>query len=149
VVKSTARYSTLAVQLNADTEVVVMADPIRITQVMDNLLSNAVKYAPGSPVSISLKNHADTCMLTVEDHGPGIAQEHLEHLFDRFFRVPETRNNARGTGLGLYICQQIIHEHRGEITVTSELSKGTKFCVALPCASENEPDLGSEKENRG
>jgi signal transduction histidine kinase len=147
VVKSTARYTSLVVQLNADHEVVVMADPVRISQVIDNLLSNAVKYAPGSPVMISLMNSSNTCRITVEDHGPGIAAQHLEHLFDRFYRVPETSITTRGTGLGLYICQQIVEGHRGSISVNSEVSKGTVFTINLPCEGDSNATL-SEKERK-
>jgi signal transduction histidine kinase len=137
VVRSTTRYSSLSVQLHADHGVVVLADPTRITQVFDNLLSNAVKYAPGSPVMITLKNSDDTCRITVEDHGPGIAQEHIGHLFERFYRVPDTRISTHGTGLGLFICQEIIHGHGGEITVSSEVSKGTTFTIILPTKFDN------------
>lgn len=137
VVRSTTRYSTLSVQLHADHGVVVLADPTRITQVFDNLLSNAVKYAPGSAVTITLKNSKDTCKITVEDQGPGIAQEHLGHLFERFYRVPETSIAHHGTGLGLFICQEIIHGHGGEITVSSEVSKGTTFTITLPTKFDN------------
>jgi signal transduction histidine kinase len=136
VVRSTARYASLSVQLNVDHEVIVMADPIRMSQVMDNLLSNAVKYAPGSPVKINLTNSTDTCVVTVEDSGPGIADQHLSHLFERFYRVPETSITTRGTGLGLYICQQIIEGHHGEISVSSEVSKGTLFTIVLPCVKD-------------
>jgi signal transduction histidine kinase len=115
----------------------VKADPTRITQVFDNLLSNAVKYAPGSPVMISLKNSANTCTITVEDQGPGIAQEHLGHLFERFYRVPETRVASHGTGLGLFIVKEIIHGHGGDITVSSEVSKGTTFTITLPTNLED------------
>jgi len=146
VVRSTTRYSSLSVQLHADHNVVVLADPTRITQVFDNLLSNAVKYAPGSPVMISLKSGDSVCDITVEDQGPGIAQEHLGHLFERFYRVPETRISNHGTGLGLFICQEIIHGHGGEITVTSEVSKGTTFLITLPTKFDNQeiPTVGQE-----
>jgi signal transduction histidine kinase len=146
VIRSTTRYSSLSVQLHADHDVVVMADPTRITQVFDNLLSNAVKYAPGSEVGISLKNSSDRCIITVEDHGPGIAEEHLGHLFERFYRVPETRIANHGTGLGLYICQEIIHGHGGEISVSSVVSKGTTFTITLPTRFENLDlkDVGEE-----
>jgi signal transduction histidine kinase len=133
VVRSTSRYSSLAVQLNVDHGISVMADPTRITQVFDNLLSNAVKYAPGSPVIITVKNTKEICTITVEDQGPGIAENHLPHLFERFYRVPETSVSTHGTGLGLFICQQIIHEHGGDISVSSEVSKGTVFNIDLPC----------------
>jgi signal transduction histidine kinase len=133
VVRSTSRYSSLAVQLNVDHGLSVLADPTRITQVFDNLLSNAVKYAPGSPVIITVKNTKEICTITVEDQGPGIAENHLPHLFERFYRVPETSVSTHGTGLGLFICQQIIHEHGGDISVSSEVSKGTVFNIDLPC----------------
>jgi signal transduction histidine kinase len=146
VVRSTARYSSLSVQLYTDHDVVVLADPTRITQVFDNLLSNAVKYAPGAPVTISLKNSENTCMITVEDQGPGIAQQHLGHLFERFYRVPETRIATHGTGLGLFICQEIIHGHGGEITVSSVVSKGTTFTITLPTRFDDQvlPVVGEE-----
>ncbi len=146
VVRSTTRYSSLSVQLHADHYVVVLADPTRITQVFDNLLSNAVKYAPGSPVMINLKNGDSTCSITVEDQGPGIAPEHLGHLFERFYRVPETRVATHGTGLGLFICQEIIHGHGGEITISSEVSKGTTFIITLPTKFDDQklPTVGEE-----
>lgn len=123
-----------------------MADPTRITQVFDNLLSNAVKYAPGSPVKISLSECGEQCAITVEDQGPGIAEQHLEHLFERFYRVPETSLATHGTGLGLYICQQIIQAHGGEIKVSSQVSKGTVFTIYLPCKGGNQktPLTGEE-----
>jgi signal transduction histidine kinase len=146
VIRSTTRYSSLSVQLHADHGVVVLADPTRITQVFDNLLSNAVKYAPGSPVIISLKNSDNYCFISVEDQGPGIAAEHLGHLFERFYRVPETRVTNHGTGLGLFIVQEIIHGHGGEISVSSEVSKGTTFTITLPTKFDNHelPLVGEE-----
>ena len=146
VVRSTSRYSSLEVQLNVDHGIIVMADPTRITQVFDNLLSNAVKYAPGAPVNITVKNNRENCIITVEDQGPGIAENHLQHLFDRFYRVPETSVSAHGTGLGLFICQQIIHGHGGDITVSSEISKGTMFTINLPCKgnSQDTQPVGEE-----
>jgi len=149
VVRSTARYASLAVQLKVDHEVLVMADPVRITQVMDNLFTNAVKYAPNSPVMVSLVNSTDTCQITVADRGPGILQQHLEHLFERFYRVPDTSITVRGTGLGLYICQQIIQGHQGEISVSSELSKGTTFTIQLPCIKNKEMALPVGEELEG
>ncbi len=137
VVRSTSRYTNLAVQLYADHGVVVDGDPTRLTQVLDNLLSNAVKYAPGSPVSITLKNSGEACDICVEDHGPGIAQQHLEHLFERFYRVPETSVTTHGTGLGLFICKEIIHAHGGNIAVRSEVSRGTTFTINLPTKRGN------------
>jgi signal transduction histidine kinase len=146
VVRSTSRYASLAVQLYADHDVVVMADPTRITQVFDNLLSNAVKYAPGSPVTITLKNTNDACKISVEDKGPGIAEHHLEHLFERFYRVPDTSVTTHGTGLGLFICEEIIHAHGGKISVHSIVSKGTTFTINLPIKMDHEDIHNGEKE---
>ena len=146
VVRSTSRYSSLEVQLNVDHGITVMADPTRITQVFDNLLSNAVKYAPGAPVNITVINTTENCTITVEDQGPGIAENHLPHLFERFYRVPEISISTHGTGLGLFICQQIIHEHGGDISVSSEISKGTVFTINLPCKGNtlDTPPAGEE-----
>ena len=110
----------------------IQGDPVRLAQVFDNLLTNAGKYAPGSPVIITLDSVSDGMRITVEDHGPGIPPEHLDSLFQRFFRVPDNSSNARGTGLGLYICRQIIQAHHGKITVESKIGQGTKFTINLP-----------------
>jgi signal transduction histidine kinase len=146
VVRSTSRYSSLEVQLNVDHGITVMADPTRITQVFDNLLSNAVKYAPGAPVNITVINTTENCTITVEDQGPGITENHLPHLFERFYRVPDTSISTHGTGLGLFICKQIIHEHGGDISVSSEISKGTVFTINLPCKGNtlDTPPAGEE-----
>ncbi len=146
VVRSTTRYANLTVQLHTDHGVTVEADPTRLTQVLDNLLSNAVKYAPGSTVSISLVNSNDNCKILVEDHGPGIARQHLEHLFERFYRVPDTSVTTHGTGLGLFICKEIIQAHGGNITVSSEISKGTTFIINLPSKRESDDPIETGKE---
>lgn len=146
VVRSTTRFGSLAVQLYADHGVVVDADPTRLTQVFDNLLSNAVKYAPGSPVSITLNNTGNACSINVEDQGPGISEQHLAHLFERFYRVPETSVSTHGTGLGLFICKEIIHAHGGDISVSSTVSKGTTFTINLPSKRDSLKTQPVEKE---
>ncbi len=110
----------------------IQADPTRLAQVFDNLLSNAIKYAPGAQVMITLSQLDDQAYITVMDNGPGIAPEHLQHLFNRFYRVPTDNVSVRGTGLGLYICRRIIQAHKGEISVESTLGKGTTFHIRLP-----------------
>ncbi len=69
----------------------------------------------------------------MQDTGPGIPKEHLDHIFKRFYRVSQDSGPERGTGLGLYICQEIIHSHRGEIYAESE-GKGTTIHIMLPRA---------------
>jgi two-component system phosphate regulon sensor histidine kinase PhoR len=70
--------------------------------------------------------------IRVRDHGPGIEQEHLGHLFKRFYRVPGKSTSLRGTGLGLFICRQITQAHHGEISVSSNIGEGTTFTILLP-----------------
>jgi len=111
----------------------VQADPARLAQVFDNLLSNATKYAPGSPVKISLERIDEQARIAVKDQGPGIPPEHVQNLFKRFYRVPGQNTSIRGTGLGLYICRQIIRAHQGEISAESTPGQGTTFYIHLPC----------------
>jgi signal transduction histidine kinase len=70
--------------------------------------------------------------IRVKDDGPGIAPEHLQNLFKRFYRVPGNDTTVRGTGLGLFICRQIVRAHGGKINVESEPGKGTAFDIYLP-----------------
>jgi two-component system sensor histidine kinase KdpD len=110
----------------------IQGDPTRLAQVFENLLSNAGKYAPGSPINISLDIIDDQACIEVQDKGPGIAPEHLEQIFKRFYRVPGNTTSMRGTGLGLYICRQIIQAHHGVIKAQSKLGEGTTFIISLP-----------------
>jgi signal transduction histidine kinase len=114
---------------------ILAIDSTRIAQVLDNLLSNAAKYAPGAAVEMRARRDRDAVVVEVEDHGPGIASEHTPQMFQRFYRVPETQRNVRGTGLGLYICRKIIESHGGQIGVDSQPGRGTRFYFSLPLAS--------------
>jgi signal transduction histidine kinase len=114
----------------------VKADPMRMGQVFDNLLNNASKYAPGSKVHVKLREEDQQVHISVQDQGPGIAEEHLEKIFQRFYRVPEIKLKERGSGLGLYICREIIQAHGGEIFAESEVGEGTTFHIFLPLSEE-------------
>jgi signal transduction histidine kinase len=120
--------------------VVVRADPMRLGQVFDNLINNASKYAPGSTVTIWLEAEGDAALIKVIDDGPGIDPVHLERIFQRFYRVPDTRMTARGSGLGLYICRKIINAHQGTIRAESEIGNGTTFFITIPTTTEDVPD---------
>ena len=137
-IRALSRYPGLLVQLQVMPEIIVNADPQRLAQVFDNMISNAVKYAPGSPVLINVKRLDDRVHIAMEDHGPGIPPEHLPHLFERFYRVKNGLTKMHGTGLGLYICHEIILAHQGEINVESELSKGTIFHIYLPVLDDTQ-----------
>jgi len=110
----------------------VYVDPTRISQVIDNLVSNANKYAPTAPVTIRSRTYDNVVRIEVDDTGPGIAAQHIPHLFERFYRVSEHNSNVRGTGLGLYICRKIIEAHSGEIGVESQEGSGTRIFFTLP-----------------
>jgi len=112
----------------------VYADRRRLEQMLINLVENAIKFnrRNGTVIinhSSDLKNHR----ITVEDTGEGIPAQHLERLFERFYRVDRARSREMGgTGLGLAIVKHLALAHDGEVTVTSELGKGTKFTIELP-----------------
>jgi two-component system phosphate regulon sensor histidine kinase PhoR len=107
----------------------VKADTQRISQVILNLVVNAIKYGKEKglvQVIISEKKKAYT--ISVVDNGPGIAEEHLHRIFERFYRVDKSRaKNSGGTGLGLSIVKHIVQAHNSKISVQSEENKGTRF----------------------
>jgi len=111
----------------------VSADPGRIMQVLENLISNALKFSkPGGKVTIELVEHGAEYEIVVSDQGKGIAAEHLERIFGKFYQVEEsTTREQGGTGLGLAICKGIIRAHRGRIWAESELGKGSRFHFTL------------------
>lgn len=110
----------------------IQADPSRLAQVFDNLVSNAVKYAPGSRIAITMDKVEDKTRITLRDYGPGISCEHLDKIFNRFYRVNQ-HHPARGSGLGLYICRMIVEGHQGTIQAESTPGRGTVFTIDLPC----------------
>jgi heavy metal sensor kinase len=109
-------------------------DRLQFERLLSNLLSNAVKYTPaGGQVRVELSSNPHRLELAVQDTGRGIAPEHLEHIFDRFYRVPSTDvREERGLGLGLSFVAWIVKAHGGRIDVHSEPGKGTRFLVTLP-----------------
>lgn len=126
-------HPDLVVNLDIDqSKNMVEADPRRLEQVFDNLLANSLKYAPASPLWIAIKSAEKDLMIQFRDEGPGIPEDSLEKIFWRFYRDPKASREARGSGLGLYICQQIIDAHRGKISVESSIGAGTTFTITLP-----------------
>jgi K+-sensing histidine kinase KdpD len=123
---------------------IVRIDSTRMLQVLDNLISNANKYAPESTVTLSLRWEVDNVHLSIADSGPGIPKEQLNSIFKKFYRLPEHRDNIKGSGLGLFICKQIINAHNGSIYAESLPSRGVKFHILLPRGMNTE--LGSSQE---
>ncbi len=121
------------VQIDLDFDVVppILGDSVQLAQVLENLFSNAIKYTGGSPLRISIRRGPVSLTMAFADQGPGIPEEYLPFIFERFYRVP-AESSATGTGLGLYICKQIVLAHHGKMWAESQLDKGTTFFIELP-----------------
>ncbi|NBD08406.1 HAMP domain-containing sensor histidine kinase [Corallococcus silvisoli] len=120
------------------------ADPVRLRVVLDNLLSNALKYTPSTgqvrlTVGVVSQDGQRTVRISVTDNGPGVPEEFRERIFDKFFRVehhrPGTEAGTRGSGIGLYLCRQIVELHGGSIRCQQgDDGGGACFLVSLPAA---------------
>jgi len=122
----------------------VWANRERVHQVLFNLLDNAVRFTPpGGRVTVSASRHDGSCEVRVADTGPGIAPQHLPHLFERFYRVDPARSREDGgTGIGLAIARSVVEAHGGRIWAESELGRGSVFTFELPVA----PSAGEERD---
>ncbi len=105
-------------------------DRLRLEQVVTNILSNAIKYAAGNPIRVRVTG-GPRVRIEIEDGGPGIAPVDLERIFGRFERAAPTRHFG-GLGIGLFIAQQIVHAHGGQIAVTSPPGQGARFVIDVP-----------------
>ena len=111
----------------------VFGQPGELAQVVTNLVQNAFTYnQSGGTVSVRLIREPDAAILSVRDTGIGIDAADLPHIFERFYRVDESRGQTSGHGLGLAICQAIVQNHSGSIGVTSQPGQGSEFVVRLP-----------------
>lgn len=113
-------------------------DGDRMSQVLINLISNAVKYSPDlAPVEVKLKTEQNVALLSVKDHGKGIAKDQLDHIFETFYRTPDAQSSSkRGLGLGLSIAKDIVERHNGRIWCESAIGHGSTFFVELPLESK-------------
>jgi len=124
----------IKLDIAARDQVVALCEKNRIEQMIYNLIDNAIKYTQrGGHVRAELTRVGKNAVLRVMDTGIGISNEDITHIFDRFYRVDRARSRETGgTGLGLSIVKQIVLLHRGNISVTSEVGKGSTFTVELP-----------------
>jgi len=119
----------------------VVADRNRIRQVMTNLIENGIAYTDSGTVSCSISEIQGNALVEVIDTGKGIPEEHIERIFERFYRIDAARSRKHGgTGLGLSIVHQILHAHGQQIHVESETGIGTRFWFELPLAETVEAD---------
>ncbi|WP_325168055.1 ATP-binding protein [Staphylococcus equorum] len=131
----------LSINLNPNThEQLWYYDLDRIEQVLTNLIDNATRYTEtGDAITISYGESETENILYITDTGSGIAPEHLQQVFERFYKVDSSRKRGKqGTGLGLFICRMIVDEHGGSIDVKSKLGQGTTFIIKLPKLTDNE-----------
>jgi two-component system phosphate regulon sensor histidine kinase PhoR len=119
----------------------VMADPDAMNQVFGNLIENSLKYArDGKRIRVGAQLLESEVQFTVQDFGPGIASEHLERIFERFYRIDKARSReSGGTGLGLAIVKHIVQAHGGRIWAESELGQGVAFHFTLPLSPVAQP----------
>jgi two-component system OmpR family sensor kinase len=116
----------------------VLADGPRLELVIVNLVDNAIKYTgPGGDVRVRLWHNRHEAGITVSDTGPGIPEDALPQLFDRFYRADAARSRAAGgSGLGLAICKEIVTAHGGRLWASSKLGAGSSFSLAMPLAGD-------------
>lgn len=133
--KTEQKFSPIFQEKQIDFEVIcqsnlfLIADPLRIEQILFNLLDNAMKYSPsGAQIQLHAWKHKNDIHIMVQDNGKGIPQKDIPYLFNRFYRVDKSRTRSLGgTGLGLAIVKELIHAHGAEISVKSKENIGTQF----------------------
>jgi PAS domain S-box-containing protein len=116
----------------------VAGDPDKLRQVLINLIDNAVKYSPdGGRIEVAIEPREAGVRIVVKDEGIGIAPPHQRRIFGKFYRVdPDLTRGVGGTGLGLYICRELVRLMEGRVTVSSEEGKGSTFVVDLPVPAQ-------------
>jgi signal transduction histidine kinase len=114
-------------------ELIVPADQSMLDQVIYNLVDNAVKFTNNNgTIKIETKQDSQSCCFSIRNTGAGIPPEHIKNIFDRFYKVDESRSSdTKSTGLGLHLVKSIIELHGGKVTVKSEENKFTEFTVKL------------------
>lgn len=128
------------------THEMIIADEMRIEQVVINFITNAIKYSPGTnQINVSIKIAEENLYLAVKDFGIGITETQQAKIFDKFYRVEENSNRFNGLGIGLYICSEIIKRHGGNIGVKSAQNEGSEFYFSIPIKQThtliNNPEL--------
>ena len=126
-----------AIELHAE-PATVLGDRVRLRQIVDNLLANVRAHTPpGTPASVSVTRRNGSAEIAVTDAGPGLDEEHLEHLFERFYRADPSRARASGgVGLGLAIVAAVAEAHGGTASASSRPGEGTTVAIALPLSPD-------------
>lgn len=134
-VQASAEQHTIYLDIQIQ-ETKIVADRVRIGQVLGNILDNAIKYSPhGGQVVVSLQMQDGDYLVSVSDQGMGVSPEYFDHIFERFYRVHNTASHQySGIGLGLYVAKAIIDRHGGRIWFSNNQSTGSTFHFTLPPA---------------
>ncbi|MFE7134250.1 ATP-binding protein [Streptomyces sp. NPDC057638] len=133
-----------AVDLDAERGTMARLDPRRLDVILANLIGNALKHG-GSPVRVSVRTAEDELRIEVRDHGPGIPEEVLPHVFDRFYKASASRPRSEGSGLGLSIAMENAQIHGGTITAAnSPDGDGAVFVLTLPCGEAPDDTDGAD-----
>jgi two-component system sensor histidine kinase SenX3 len=142
-----AKRQGLGLSLTGSAELLVRGDRSQLVSVFSNLVDNAIKYSEiGGVVNVSSTIKGDEIMVSVTDHGIGIAERDQKRIFERFYRVDKARSRATGgTGLGLSIVRHIVLEHGGAIDIKSEEGVGSTFTVRLPQVAVKTKDLAKNQ----
>lgn len=120
------------INFNPQEDFQVVADNVQLKRVVKNLIQNAISHSESNKdINIKLNRADDFINIVIIDYGKGIPKENLEKIFNKYYSTAQKFRKI-GTGLGLYLSQQIIKSHGGEITVKSEENQGTEFCIRLP-----------------
>jgi heavy metal sensor kinase len=120
--------------MNLSNGLTILADKIKLSQVVSNLLDNAIKFTPpNGRIDLSVVRKSNNIELRVKDNGRGIPEDKTDRIFERFYQVDTSRSNQKGTGLGLQICKKIIEAHKGRIKVEKNKGEGVTFVVLIPC----------------
>jgi PAS domain S-box-containing protein len=124
----------VSLSLSADDAPRITCDENKLRQVLVNLVDNAVKYSPeGGRIELSVRNGNGACVIEVADEGLGIPNDERERIFEKFYRLdPQQTHGVGGSGLGLYICRELVERMDGRLTVDSEPGQGSRFTVELP-----------------
>lgn len=138
LMKNTAEKKNIKITIVEEKDFSLNGDSDRFKQMLINLIDNGIKYSDNNgKIIIKTSCNNEECFISVEDNGVGISRDHLERLFERFYRVDKARSRSQGgTGLGLAIVKHIVASFNGNIQVESEIGKGTKFTIKIPIENE-------------
>jgi PAS domain S-box-containing protein len=136
VIESAALHvpKSISLDLTVDDATPIRCDENKLRQVLVNLVDNAVKYSPqGGRVELRVHTENGSCQIEVADEGLGIPPDERERIFEKFYRLdPQQTQGVGGSGLGLYICRELVERMNGELHVESEPGRGSRFTVELP-----------------